>query len=138
MGGIERRRMSKGRWCLDLAPKNAKASLASPPGWTDHASLSVGDEGKRARGDEASLRAEMAMEVAQGQFRTLGMNCFMMWMAGNSIHIFPIMMVGMAMWGPISSLMTMKNVFEKFEGPGTSLAVPKLIFLAIHIAGVCA
>ena len=35
----------------------------------------------------------MAMEVATGQGRGLMMNMFMMWMAGNSLHIFPIMMV---------------------------------------------
>ena len=36
---------------------------------------------------------QMAMEVATGQGRGLMMNMFMMWMAGNSLHIFPIMMV---------------------------------------------
>ena len=50
----------------------------------------------------------MAMEVAQGQGKSLMMNMFMMWMAGNSLHIFPIMMVGMAIWTPIGAMMNMK------------------------------
>jgi len=49
------------------------------------------------------------METAQGQGRSLMMNMFMMWMAGNSIHIFPIMMVGMAAWTPINALLQMKT-----------------------------
>jgi len=78
------------------------------------------------------------METAQGQFKSLMMNMFMMWMAGNSLHIFPIMMVGMAIWTPIGALMNMKNAFQRWEGPDTNLVLPKLIYTAIHIAGIVA
>merc|ERR1711871_1667912 len=66
-------------------------------------------------------KESMAMEVATGQGRGLMMNMFMMWMAGNSLHIFPIMMVGMAIWSPVSAFMNMKQAFAKFEGDKANL-----------------
>jgi hypothetical protein len=37
------------------------------------------------------------------------MNLFIMYMAGNSISIFPIMMVGMLIVRPVKALFTMQN-----------------------------
>jgi len=88
--------------------------------------------------NDKTLKAAMAMEVAQGQGKSLMMNMFMMWMAGNSLHIFPIMMVGMAIWTPIGAMMNMKMAFARFESPDASLILPKLVYAAINCAGILA
>merc|ERR1712100_164303 len=113
------------RWKLDLANDNNR-TLSAPPGFSD--SSRDGDAGgvKKKQGDMRSLKESMAMEVATGQGRGLMMNMFMMWMAGNSLHIFPIMMVGMAIWSPVAALLNMKNAFVRFESNEASLIMPKL------------
>ena len=37
------------------------------------------------------------------------MNMFIMWMAGSSISIFPIMMVGMMFFRPIQAILAIQN-----------------------------
>jgi len=123
---------------LDLVgSSNAHRKFQPPPGFSDSAAIGGGgDVIKKKEGDARSMKEKMAMETATGQGKSLMMNLFMMWMAGNSLHIFPIMMVGMAIWTPISALMNMKNAFLKFEGEDANLILAKLVYLGIHLAGV--
>ena len=44
------------------------------------------------------------------------MNLFLMFMAGNSISIFPIMMVGMMLLRPIKALWATNQTFKTIEG----------------------
>jgi len=44
------------------------------------------------------------------------MNLFLMYMAGNSISIFPIMMVGMLFMRPIKALLSISSAFKMIEG----------------------
>lgn len=44
------------------------------------------------------------------------MNFFIMWMAGNSISIFPIMMVGMMFFRPFQALISIQATFGTIEG----------------------
>lgn len=55
------------------------------------------------------------------------MNLFLMYMAGNSISIFPIMMVGMLFMRPIKALFSMSSAFKMIEGSHSS--VQKLSYL---------
>lgn len=47
------------------------------------------------------------------------MNAIMMYMSGNSLQIFSIMMVFMLFKGPIQGLINTSTVFAKFETEGT-------------------
>lgn len=47
------------------------------------------------------------------------MNGIMMYMSGNSLQIFSIMMVFMLFKGPIQGLINTNSVFAKFETDGT-------------------
>ncbi|XP_043542457.1 ER membrane protein complex subunit 4, partial [Chiloscyllium plagiosum] len=46
-------------------------------------------------------------DIALGPLKQVPMNLFIMYMAGNTISIFPIMMVCMMAWRPIQALMSM-------------------------------
>ncbi|XP_078060406.1 ER membrane protein complex subunit 4-like [Mustelus asterias] len=46
-------------------------------------------------------------DIALGPLKQLPMNLFIMYMAGNTISILPIMMVCMMAWRPIQALMSM-------------------------------
>ena len=55
------------------------------------------------------------------------MNMFIMWMSGNSISIFPIMMVGMMFLRPIQALFSAGQAFKAIEGEQAILQ--KLVWL---------
>ena len=48
------------------------------------------------------------------------MNAIMMYMSGNSLQIFSIMMVFMLFKNPFQALLQTRQVFTRFEGEGTS------------------
>jgi hypothetical protein len=47
---------------------------------------------------------QKAWEVAQAPFKNLLMMGFMMWMAGNTVHLFSIGITFSALWQPIGAL----------------------------------
>lgn len=51
--------------------------------------------------------AQRCWDVALGPLKQIPMNLFIMYMSGNTISIFPIMMVCMMAWRPIQALMSM-------------------------------
>jgi hypothetical protein len=46
--------------------------------------------------------------------KSLPMTLFMLWMAGNDIHIFSIMMTFMAITGPLTALGQTTSIFQMF------------------------
>ena len=52
---------------------------------------------------------QRSWDVALGPVKQVPMNIIIMWMAGNSISIFPIMMVGMMFFRPIQALISIQN-----------------------------
>jgi hypothetical protein len=62
------------------------------------------------------------------------MNLFLMYMAGNSISIFPIMMVGMLFMRPIKALLSVSSAFKMIEGSHS--VVQKLAYLAGNLVNL--
>lgn len=81
------------------------------------------------------LKLKKAWEVALAPVKQLPMTAIMMYMSGNSLQIFSIMMVGMAFKNPIMGLMATNQAFEKFESPGTKaqLLTVKAVYVAMQI-----
>lgn len=52
---------------------------------------------------------QKSWDLALGPFKQIPMNLFIMYMAGNSISIFPIMMVGMMFLRPVKALLAIKS-----------------------------
>lgn len=55
------------------------------------------------------LQFQKSWDIALGPFKQIPMNLFIMYMAGNSISIFPIMMVGMMFLRPVKALLAVKS-----------------------------
>ena len=66
-------------------------------------------------------------EIALGPIKQAPMNVLISWMAGNSIALFPIMFVGMLLFRPFQSMLTISKAFEAIE-PGQYSAVQKLVY----------
>ena len=81
-----------------------------------------------------TLKLKKAWEVAIAPAKQLPMNAFGMYMSGNSLQIFSIMMVFMLFKGPITALINIQNVFARFETEGTRdrMIMVKLAYVACN------
>ncbi len=62
------------------------------------------------------------------------MNAIMMYMSGNSLQIFSIMMVFMLFKNPISGLLATNSAFSRFESEGISGKILgcKIVYVALQ------
>jgi ER membrane protein complex subunit 4 len=81
-----------------------------------------------------TLKVKKAWEVALGPIKSLPMTAIMMYMSGNSLQIFSIMMVFMAFKNPIMGILGTQQTFERFETPGNrgQILQVKLAFVAMQ------
>lgn len=63
------------------------------------------------------------------------MNAIMMYMSGNTLQIFSIMMVFMLFKNPVTGILSTNEVFRKFETEGTrkNIWVVKLCYIAMNL-----
>lgn len=117
------------RWCLDSSRSNRALatgdnSLAIPPAFTA-GSVTVIETTKKT--DTSHLIKKKSWELALAPLKQVPMNLFIMYMAGNSISIFPIMMVGMLFMRPLQALFSINSTFKLVEDTGA--AAQKLVYL---------
>lgn len=81
-----------------------------------------------------TLKVKKAWEVALGPVKNLPMTGIMMYMSGNSLQIFSIMMVFMAFKTPIMGLLATNQAFERFETEGNrgKLLQAKLAYILMQ------
>lgn len=111
------------KWVVDLntplAKRPAKAnSFRNPPGFTTSKKTSGKQDVTRSDRkpvETDTLKLKKAWEVALAPSKQIPMNAIMMYMSGNSLQIFSIMMVFMLFKGPIQGLLVTNAQFLKFE-----------------------
>mmetsp|Transcript_17581 Transcript_17581/g.42909 ORF Transcript_17581/g.42909 Transcript_17581/m.42909 type:complete len:182 (+) Transcript_17581:73-618(+) len=134
-----RQRFSKRKWTFEEDPVGAGGTstmkVQAPIGYIAGDFKGTGDESnvRRIEMDEKIKQSAMAMATSPG--KQILMTGVMMFMTGNTLQIFSIMMLGMAMWTPISGLLNTGKVFERYENRGVDLVMPKLIYVALNLAG---
>ncbi|XP_026487383.1 ER membrane protein complex subunit 4 [Vanessa tameamea] len=124
----------KFKWALDYNQKNKTqaAELPSPPGYSQSANASYTESSKET--DSNLLLIKKLWDVALGPLKQVPMNLFIMYMAGNSISIFPIMMVGMLIVRPIKALFSTQSTFKMVEG--TQAAGQKFVYIIGNIVNI--
>jgi len=135
------------QWVIDLnsppAAKPKSAGIPDPPGFTATSSGSKKQQGSSKTAVRApltpaemdTLKLKKAWEVALAPVKQLPMTAIMMYMSGNSLQIFSIMMVGMAFKNPIMGLMATNQAFEKLESEGTKgkIVMVKAVYVAMQL-----
>ncbi|CAD6504782.1 BgTH12-00285 [Blumeria graminis f. sp. triticale] len=132
------------QWVIDLNSTPIKPKFSStpdPPGYTStsqkkHQSLSKAtDFISPSPADKDVLKLKKAWELALAPVKQLPMTAFMMYMSGNTLQIFSIMMVVMAFKTPFMGLLATNQVFEKFESDGTKsqLVMVKIVYISMQI-----
>ena len=82
-----------------------------------------------------TLKVKKAWEIALAPVKALPMTGIMMYMSGNSLQIFSIMMVFMAFKNPIVGLMATNQAFEKFQSEKNAAQIlqTKLVYVAMQL-----
>eukprot|EP00754_Rhynchopus_humris_P001147 Rhum_TRINITY_DN10717_c0_g1::Rhum_TRINITY_DN10717_c0_g1_i1::g.39840::m.39840 len=62
--------------------------------------------------EATEIKKKKIWEVATSPRKNMMMMIFMMWMAGNELSIFPIMITGQALYNPISSIIDTHKTFS--------------------------
>ncbi|EEH38955.2 hypothetical protein PAAG_01417 [Paracoccidioides lutzii Pb01] len=132
------------RWVIGInasaPPRPSKtADIPNPPGYTpDNAASKHSAKQQRSAqqtqqqqtpsssaaaarkvAETDALKLKKAWEIALAPSKQLPMNAIMMYMSGNSLQIFSIMMVFMLFKGPIQGLLNTNSAFTKFETEST-------------------
>ncbi|QIX00210.1 hypothetical protein AMS68_005727 [Peltaster fructicola] len=119
-------------------PTKAKTALPDPPNYTRSTTVSRSKNAKqvvpRTEAEMDTLKLKKAWEVALAPAKQLPMNAIGMYMTGNSLQIFSIMMVFMLFKGPITAVMNINNTFSRFESESKKqeLLLVKLAFIATN------
>lgn len=82
--------------------------IPSPPGYTPTGGLFHNVEYMR-ESDSNLLIIKKSWDLALGPLKQVPMNLFILYMAGSSVSIFPIMMVGMLIIKPVKALFTLQQ-----------------------------
>ncbi|KAF9358816.1 hypothetical protein BGX26_000819 [Mortierella sp. AD094] len=133
-------------WKFDFTSADAshsRSNVADPPGYVGSKDIaSRGNRGaKNNEMDNELLKVKKAWDVALAPGKQLPMQAFMLWMSGNSVQIFSVAITAMLMFSPIRAVMSMSQVFERYETVSpvkvsfleSKLALPKLTFVAMQI-----
>jgi hypothetical protein len=78
-----------------------------------------------------ALKVKKAWEMALGPAKQLPMNAIGMYMSGNSLQIFSIMMVFMLFKGPITAVFGINQAFERYrtDGNADKLLLAKAVYV---------
>ncbi|KAI6849345.1 hypothetical protein KC364_g10205 [Hortaea werneckii] len=136
------------QWLRDLTttpptPK-PKTAIPDPPGFTSSAakntkssnkSTSVAPRKPPSPEEMDTLKLKKAWEMAIAPAKSLPMNAFGMYMTGNSLQIFSIMMVFMLFKTPITALLNVQGTFARLDTDGnkSQMVMVKLAFIGCNL-----
>ena len=82
-----------------------------------------------------TLKVKKAWEVALAPAKSLPMTAVMMYMSGNTLQIFSIMMVWMAFKNPVMGLMSTNQTLARFESETNKAQIfpVKLVYVAMQL-----
>lgn len=85
-----------------------------------------------------TLKLKKAWEIALAPVKGLPMTGIMMYMSGNSLQIFSIMMVFMAFKNPLMGLVNTNQAFERFQTASNSgqMLQVKFVYVAMQIVAL--
>lgn len=109
---VEFSKIASKRWSFDMHSRNRIGLISGTT--MDTSSKPIGYVERSfpqtmTRDHDDQLMSKRSWDIALGPIRQVPMNLFIMWMTGNSISIFPIMMVIMMLMRPIQALFSLQT-----------------------------
>lgn len=130
------------RWHVQFAPVASGAgAVPDPPGY---AASAVGRDAEEVTGAgalkrreaDAAFKQSKAWELARSPAQALPLTMFMMWMSGSGVQIFSIMITFTSIVNPVRAIVASKDAFARFVEPGVDTRLPRLAFVALHVAAL--
>ena len=131
-----------GRWRVDFATAHGSDAVSEPPGYAASAVSSrdaeevTGAGAVKQRGADAAFKQAKAWELARSPAAQLPMMMFMMWMSGNGVQIFSIMITFTSILNPLKAIMASGATFARFADTGVDTQMPRLAFVALNAVGL--
>ncbi|KAI8809458.1 hypothetical protein BJ742DRAFT_852829 [Cladochytrium replicatum] len=108
---------------------------------------STSDSADSQEDPQAQLKLKKAWETALGPGKSVPMNAFMLYMSGNSVQIWSILITVMLLFNSIKGAIGVTPAFERFESSATGgkaksfvaqittdpLLLPKLAFVGLQL-----
>lgn len=135
------RNMGPFRVDLSSQERSLQAPLVDPPGFDKGHAMALlgapvvdatGAVATRRKEEECALKQAHAWAIAKSPAGQLPMMFFMMWMAGNSIQIFSIMITGTNLVQVVRAIMSSRATFERLADKGVDTTTPRVLFIALH------
>jgi hypothetical protein len=79
---------------------------------------------------------QKAYMFAMSQWQSIGMMGFMMYMSGNGVQIFSIMVTLGGIFNPIKAILRSGKTFERFADEKTDMTGPRLAFCGVQCVGL--
>lgn len=97
-------------------------AIRDPPGYSENPKSQT----------KSVVQTKRAWDVAYAGAKSIPMNLIMMYMSGNSIQIFSIIITVMMFWNPIKAIMSMN---QAFHGLNPTFG-QQLVFCLLHFANM--
>eukprot|EP01135_Chromosphaera_perkinsii_P006556 Nk52_evm1s542 gene=Nk52_evmTU1s542 len=123
------------KWAISFSDSSSMTPASqSPPGSSNKTLHELEDRvGSRQKDENEALKLKKAWDVALGPGKSIPMNAFMMYMAGNTVQIFSIMITGMMFFNPVKALFSVGQTFKQFEDMKVDVLIPKLVFVGLNL-----
>ncbi|SAL97773.1 hypothetical protein [Absidia glauca] len=125
-------------WSIDYTSINSPLKKPANPVGFEPSALQHRNGTKSVRPvtshDDVALKIKRAWDVAMGPAKTIPMNAIMIYMSGNGVQIFSVMITVMLFITPIKAIMSLG---QRSKQPGADLLVSKLTFIGLHLLTIC-
>ena len=112
------------------ASSSSRAASSAPTTTMDGAAVEL---------ERSKLRVRRAYAFAQSSVSSIAMMTFMLWMSGNSVQVFSIMVVFGGVAQTTRAILSSRATFDRFVDGDASVdvTVPRLMFCAVQLVGLC-
>ncbi|MCJ1411017.1 hypothetical protein MMC19_005105 [Ptychographa xylographoides] len=135
------------QWVVELSspppPRSKSTNIPDPPGYSSTSSTKRSAASKQSRKpptteETDTLKLKKCWELAIAPAKALPMNAIMMYMSGNTLQIFSMMMVFTLFKNPFQALLQTNQIFARYETEGTKgkMWMVKLTYVAMNLVAL--
>eukprot|EP00301_Raphidiophrys_heterophryoidea_P005623 c12340_g2_i1.p1 GENE.c12340_g2_i1~~c12340_g2_i1.p1 ORF type:complete len:180 (+),score=37.13 c12340_g2_i1:53-541(+) len=125
----------KRRWAVDFN-SGPKKQVENPPGFST--TVKTNESGSKSQIEsKRDLNKKRSRATALAPGKNIFMTLFMLWMSGNSVNIFSIMITFYTGFGAIKGMLSVNKVFHPFAQQGVEVLQDKLMFFAVQFIILC-
>jgi hypothetical protein len=130
--------MLNGAQVVVADPSRKQTSMSSSSSSSSSAATSVQQEQSpdRKLQIQRQLKEKKVWDLAKSPFKNLFVKVILLWLSGNQIHIFPIIITVMSLVEPLKSLMEVNKVFEPFARERIPTLLPTLVYILLNLVGL--